>query len=286
MAADSLMTAQEPSTGPGPLAICVAPNGARRTKADHPALPMTTAEIAQEAAACATAGAGVIHLHVRDAKGEHSLDAGIYREAMDAISSAVPDLAIQVTTEAVGRYAPAQQMALVDELRPCAVSLALRELAAEPADELAFAAFLERTISAGVGVQYILYAAEEAARLQQMVRTGLCPEAKPHGLFVLGRYTVGQRSSPRDLLPFLESWPSDWPWTVCAFGKLEAQCMAAAVALGGNVRVGFENNLWLPDGSSAENNAALVANIAHLAAAMGRAVADRSAVDGIYHLNR
>ena len=98
--------------------IMVAPNGARRTKADHPNLPMAAEEIAASAAACFAAGAGAIHLHVRDAEGRHVLDASLYREVIRLIIMAVPDMMVQVTTEAVGLYTPAQQMALVRDLKP------------------------------------------------------------------------------------------------------------------------------------------------------------------------
>jgi 3-keto-5-aminohexanoate cleavage enzyme len=267
-----------------PVAICVAPNGARRTKADHPALPMTAAELAVEAAACAAAGAGVMHLHVRDAAGGHSLDPGLYREAIAAIRAKTPDLIVQVTTEAVGRYTPAEQMAVVDELRPQAVSLALRELAPTSDEEPAFAAFLERTRRRGCGVQFVVYSPQEALRLAELARRGVCAEAEPHALFVLGRYSADMRSSPRDLLPFLEVWDGGWPWTLCAFGALESQCLAGAVALGGHLRVGFENNLLRPDGEAARDNADRVANVAALAAAAGRPAATGETLRRLYRV--
>src|SRR3546814_7478658 len=95
-----------------PFAIAVAPNGARRTRADPPRLPMTAAEIARDAAEAREAGAAMIHLHVRDGDGRHTLDAGLYRDATAAVRRAVGDgLVVQITTEAVGRYPPAEQMA-------------------------------------------------------------------------------------------------------------------------------------------------------------------------------
>ena len=68
-----------------PLVVMVAPNGARRTKADHPNLPLIPAEIAREAERCAAAGASVLHLHVRDEDGRHSLDPRLYLAAIDAV---------------------------------------------------------------------------------------------------------------------------------------------------------------------------------------------------------
>ena len=119
-----------------PLIIAVAPNGARKTKADHPALPITPEELAETAARCLDAGASMIHLHVRDDDQKHSLDVSAYRAAIAAIRARVGgELIIQVTTEAVGIYTPAQQMAMVQELEPEAVSLAVRELCPDDAHE-------------------------------------------------------------------------------------------------------------------------------------------------------
>ena len=101
-----------------PLLVMVAPNGARRTKADHPNLPITPPEIAREAELCRAAGATVLHLHVRAPDGRHSLDPDLYRAAVDAVRAALgARMVIQMTTEAVGRYSPAEQMAAVREVR-------------------------------------------------------------------------------------------------------------------------------------------------------------------------
>ena len=71
--------------------ITVAPNGARLQKSDHPAVPLSVDEIASTAAACWASGADALHLHVRDAQGKHSLDAGRYRAALDAIGELAPE---------------------------------------------------------------------------------------------------------------------------------------------------------------------------------------------------
>jgi len=271
------------SRAAGPVVLCVAPNGARRTRADHPALPMRPHEIAVEATACADAGASVIHLHVRDDNGAHSLDAQRYRDAIAEIRGAVGDrLLIQVTTEAVGRYSPEQQMALLRELRPEATSVALRELVPHESAVSQAAQFFEWARREGIALQYIVYDAEEARRLVSWVRAGIVPQAAPNALFVLGRYTAGQQSTPSQLLPFLQEWPPDWPWSVCAFGQAEALCMAAAIGLGGHARVGFENNLHGPDGRLAARNADLVANVADIAKRSGRGLASATLAREIY----
>jgi 3-keto-5-aminohexanoate cleavage enzyme len=265
-------------TWDAPLVIAVAPNGARRTKADHPAIPLTVDEIAHTAAACCEAGAALIHLHVRSADGQHLLDAGAYEAATAAIRrEAGSDMIVQITTEAVGRYSPAEQMAVVDAVRPEACSVAVRELCPDAASEPAFADFLQRSARNSVHVQFILYDEPDRARLDELVRRGLVPFDAPCLLFVLGRYVTDRTSLPADLLPFLHAGVPAQPWFVCAFGAAEGACALTAAALGGHARVGFENNLQLNDGTTAPDNAALVAQQTRGAALIGRPVADGSA---------
>jgi 3-keto-5-aminohexanoate cleavage enzyme len=264
-----------------PVVVCVAPNGARRGKADHARIPLTAAELATEAEAIADAGAHALHLHVRDADGEHSLDPKIYRQALDAIRTRIGErLVVQVTTESVGIYAPEQQMAVIRELVPPCASVAIRELIREPAHEKLAAAFFAWACKAGVGLQFIIYEPADVVRLASLQASGVVPIDKPHALFVLGR--KDGMSNPQDLLPFANAWPADWPWTACAFGRTEPLCLAAAVALGGHVRVGFENNLLAPDGTPARDNAAAVTNIVQLIGRTGRQTASATQARALY----
>jgi 3-keto-5-aminohexanoate cleavage enzyme len=75
------------------------------------------------------------------------------------------------------------------------------------------------------------------------------------------------------LVPFVHAHSGPEPWAVCAFGAAEHACVTTAAALGGHVRVGFENNLYLKDGSLAADNAALVTQAAQAAHALGRPLA-------------
>ncbi len=269
------MSAADPAPGWTPLIITVAPNGARKTKADHPALPLTPEEIAETAEACLAAGAAMIHLHVRDAEGGHTLSVDAYREAIAALRERVGErLIIQVTSEAVGIYEPEQQMDMVRELRPEAVSLALRELLREGGDESRFTDFVHWLVEATVMPQWILYSAGDVKRFQDLRDRGIIPDGNGVRLYVLGRYSAGQRSEPEDLLPFLAEASGSDPWAVCAFGPKEAAAALTAAAVGGHARVGFENNLQLPDGGVAPDNAASVAAVAAGARMIGRPVAD------------
>lgn len=267
---------------PHRVSIAVAPNGGRRTAADHPAIPLTATAMARTAAECLDAGACMIHVHVRDTDGRHLLDADAYRSVTAAIRAEVGDrLVVQITTESLGIYGPAEQAAVLQAVRPEAASLALRELAPDDGADAAFGALLGWMDSENVLPQIILYEPREAVRLKSMIDRGVVPWRDVPVLYVLGRYTVGQTAQPADLLPFLApDIPRFGNWTVCAFGSAEAACVTAGALLGGHVRVGFENNLCLPDGAMASSNAALVATAAASVRALGLGICEASAMRG------
>ncbi len=252
----------------------VAPNGARKGKGEHPAVPITPAEVAATAAACRVAGATAIHLHARDEGGAHTLDPQIYARSIEAVRDAVGDgLFLQATTEAVGRYTAAEQTAAVRglALRPDGVSLALRELVPEGDDHAAARDFFAWLIESGIEPQLILYEPAELDRLAALRSAGVVPAALRHVLFVLGRYLApGEVVEPRALLGFLERHQRDDPWMVCAFGRKETACPAVAAAPGGDLGVGFENSTLHGDGRVAADNAERVAVIAGLVDRLGR----------------
>ncbi|MBV9287305.1 MAG: 3-keto-5-aminohexanoate cleavage protein [Hyphomicrobiales bacterium] len=255
------------------VVVAVAPNG-HKTKADHPALPVTAEELAQTAVECLAAGACMIHLHVRDRDGAHVLDPEAYRAATSRICSAVGDrLIVQITSEAMGRYQRADQEAAILATNPEAVSLSLREFAPDEARERDFAHFLIRLKEKRVWPQFILYTPEEAQRLAGMHKRGVIPFEAPSALYVLGRFMLVRAAAPADLLPFLApDMPRFAPWGACAFGRREAACVTAAALLGGQARVGFENNCLLPSGEQAGSNAELVAVVAKGLSTLGYAL--------------
>lgn len=262
-------------TLPLPVAVTVAPNGGRRTKVDHPQIPLTTSEIVRTAQQCLEAGAAMIHIHVRDRNGRHLLDAGAYREVLAETRNAVGDaLVLQITTESLGLYAPEHQMDVVRAVKPPAVSLALRELLPDADDPLKFGKFMHWLDREKIVPQIILYDPTEASLLSDLQHRGVLRHGIPV-LYVLGRYSMNQTSSPVDLLPFLmPDRPRFDDWSVCAFGPQEAACVCAGALLGGHVRVGFENNLALPGGGIARDVAELVAATAKALRSCGLSLLD------------
>lgn len=241
--------------------IMVAPNGARRGRADHPALPVTMDQIVSTAGACARAGADALHLHVRDAGGRHALDAGLYLETLAELTRQVPDLRIQITTEAAGIFDVFEQLDCLARVRPGWASISVREVARDPA----LAAKVYATCAdQGTEVQHILYDTDDIALLKDWQARGTVAAGQSAVLFVLGRYAAGQISIPANLVPFRDAMPDAVNWMVCAFGPQEHACLLAAARAGGTLRVGFENSLTDSRNTLYPDNAASVAALRSL----------------------
>ncbi len=233
--------------------VLVAPNGARRGKSDHPRLPVTTNEIVRSARACFDAGANGLHLHVRNKDGQHTLDAGLYLEVLQELHRAVPDMEIQITTEAAGQFDVTAQLDCLTQVRPKWASISVREIARDMELAPRVYALCE---DQGTRVQHILYDEDDVNLLEQWQAAGIVRGEQTDRLLVLGRYAATQESHPNDL----DSFPqNDSAWMVCAFGRREHDCLQKAALLGGDVRVGFENSMLGNDGVPWADNAASVA---------------------------
>ena len=258
-----------------PFIVMSAPNGARRGKADHAGIPLTPAELADNAQAILDHGASILHLHVRNDSGAHTLDPGRYRAAIDAVRDQVGDrLVVQVTTEAVGVYSAAEQMAVVKDLKPEAVSIALRELVPDRNDTGEASDFFGWLKSNSVSPQYILYSPEEVRWFEELRGRGIFHGELPFVLFVVGRYGTTDYGDPAEVDEYRRALGDERiPWAVCCFGPRENEVSLVAATNGGHARVGFENNMLMPDGNEAPDNATLVALAATHARTAGRALA-------------
>lgn len=256
-----------------PTIIMVAPNGARKTRQDHPALPVSIEQTVDEAVRCHAAGATVLHAHVRGKQDEHVLDTGLYQELISEMKRRAPDMLVQITTEAVGVYTPEQQVACVQTVVPEMASVSLKEMTSD-FTELDYAKrFYNWTSEAGIHIQHILFSDEELAQFLRLKQSGVIPASHRCVLFVLGRYAVNFQSDPVGLDPFLARDQAGLDWFVCAFGAKEQACVSAAISHGGHARIGFENNLQLPNGETAASTAELVVELNQSIKAFMRPVA-------------
>ena len=269
------MTGRSDAREEVPFIVMSAPNGARRGKADHSGIPLSPRELAENAQAILDCGASLLHLHVRDESDQHTLDPERYRAAISAVRDQVGDgLVIQVTTEAVGVYSVEQQISVVKDLKPEAVSIALRELVPDRDNTRDAGRFFEWLKSHDVMPQYILYSPDEVRWFEDLRGRGMFHDDLPFVLFVLGRYGTTDYGDPADLEAYRRALGDERiPWAVCCFGPREDEVSLCAATAGGHARVGFENNLLMPDGSEAPDNAVLVHLAAGHARSAGRPVA-------------
>jgi 3-keto-5-aminohexanoate cleavage enzyme len=242
--------------------IMVAPNGARRTTQDHPAVPVTDQELMDTAVACFDAGARALHAHIRTSEQIHLLDAERYETLIQSLGERLPNLQVQVTSEAAGIYESDAQIDLLSRLKAPWVSVAIREIlrSQEPRTlQPFFKQLLDKS-----RVQFILYDADDFQTLTSLVEREIIQTESLEVLYVLGRYSANQESTPDQLDPFLacrDRAPTHVKpirEMICAFGRGQIPCLLRAASEGMDLRIGFENGVWLPDGEIAENNAALV----------------------------
>ena len=241
--------------------LAVAPNGARKTKENHPNIPLTSTEIAQTAQDCLSAGARMMHLHVRNAEdNSHSLSVENYQSALSAIQQKCQqELFIQVTSEAVGIYSPGEQFEMIHGLKPAAVSIGLREIKSL-AEDLIHEHFM-RMKADNVKPQIILYNQDDLDKYHDWLIRHVLPGNAYPILLVIGRpNTEGAFENSYLVEDNIQKIKAS-SWMICAFGKNEFSAAKLAANLGGHIRIGFENNSTLEDGTEAEDNAALIKQI-------------------------
>jgi 3-keto-5-aminohexanoate cleavage enzyme len=252
--------------------------GAETTRERQPRLPITPLEQAEAAREALEAGAAIIHLHVREDDGSPSQRPERFREAIQAIREKAPGVIIQISTGgAVGepierRLAP---LALAGPWAPEMASLNLGTMNFgddvfynHPRDIAALAAKMREH---GVMPELEVYEAGMLESAFRLVARGVLSEPL-HFQFVLG-VPGGMSGDVRNLLHLVGLLPRGVHWGVAGIGKFQLPLAMHALALGGHVRVGFEDNVYYRKGVLARSNAELVARIARLAGELGRPVA-------------
>jgi len=217
-----------------------------RSQSDHAAVPLTPEKLAADAAACADAGAGAVHVHPRDADGAETLAPAAVDPAVAAIRGVVPGLPVGVTTGAWIAPSVADRLAAIRSwtVLPDFASVNVHEDGAlEVADALA-----ERGIGVEAGVWTVAAAAAYAEWTVPCLR--ILVECM-------------QRSAPAALAnahAVLDALPAGGPPVLLHAQDASAwDVLREAVRLGLHTRIGLEDTLVLPEGSVAPDNAALVA---------------------------
>ncbi len=255
------------------LIITAALTGAEVTREQNSNLPLTPAEIAEEAHRCYEAGASIVHIHVREKDGAPTQSAALFQETMDLINERY-NLIIQVSTGgAVGMSAEERLQPVY--LRPEMATLSTGSVNFGDDVFLNPPAFLEEFARAmqehGVKPEIEVFDVGMINNALQLVKKGLLTEPL-HYDFVMG-VPGGIPATVKNLLHLVESIPPGSSWTVAGMGRFELPLGTAAVIMGGHVRVGFEDNIYYSKGVLAESNAQLVERIARVAEIHGRELA-------------
>ena len=211
--------------------IMVAPNGARPKKKNHPKVPVTIDEITITAKLCFDAGAEAIHFHIRDKDQNHILNSGLCREALEKLNTIVPKMHLQITTEAVGKYSPAEMRNLAYDSNPPGISIGIREMIPSrlPSDE--DVRLYKSLTGKGTNIQHILYEPEDIDLLSKLLEKSEIPKVGNWCLFVIGHYS-GKKSDHNKIPFFLDKIEKNnikADWAVCAFGKEEISCLALLI---------------------------------------------------------
>jgi 3-keto-5-aminohexanoate cleavage enzyme len=267
------------------LIITVALTGNVPTKEMNRNLPVTPEEIAADARRCGDAGAAIFHIHARDARGHPTLDTTVYKKNVRNIKEIAPNVIIQLSTGArAGKdwEARANPIRLLPEMGSFTTgSNNMPGLVYE--NSPAFLSFLAGIFKeTQVKPEIEVFEAGMISNAMYLEKKRLI-EAPLHFNFVLG--VSGALPGSFKYLQFLtECIPPGSTWTVAGIGKAQIPLATAAIVIGGNVRVGLEDNLYMPDGSPA-SNPLLVEKIVRIAGEVGREIATPDEARSILSLN-
>ena len=255
--------------------ITCALTGAGDTTAKSPHVPVTPKQIAAAAIEAAKAGATVVHCHVRDPQtGKFSRDVALYREVMERIREADVDIIVNLTagmggdleigagerpmefgpnTDLVG---PLTRLAHVEELLPEICTLDCGTLNFGDGDTIYVStpaqlrAGAKRITELGVKAELEIFDTGHLWFAKQLIKEGLLDN--PLFQLCLG-IPWGAPADTTTMKAMVDNLPADAVWAGFGIGRMQMPMAAQAVLLGGNVRVGLEDNLWLDKGVLATN---------------------------------
>lgn len=267
------------------LIITVAQTGGFHGKAENPALPEQPDEIAQSAYECWNAGASVIHVHAREKDGKSSARAEVFREINQKIRQKCPDVIIQGSTGG-GPGMTFEQRTNSLNAEPEMTSFNMGLLAVVwKGQEALFSNLpseLERVakvcMEKNIKPEMEVYNLSMLDNVKALIKKGLL--TKPYVInFVMGMGAIAipcQDFSPKNLLLSIEHLPPDSIFNVCAIARSQLPATTLSTILGGNLRVGFEDNIQYMKGQLAKSNAQLVERAVRIAKELGRPIASPS----------
>jgi len=262
--------------------------GAEVTKDHNPAVPYTVEEIAREAKSSREAGASIIHLHVREDDGTPTQNAERFKRCIEAIRNVCPDVIIQPSTGgAVG-------MSNDERLQPIVLDPEMATLDCGTCNfggddifvntENTIIEFAQKMTARGIKPELEVFDKGMIDMALRLHRKGYIPSPM-HFDFVLG-VNGGISAEARDLVFMEGSIPAGSTWTAAGIGRAQFPIAAMTIAMGGHVRVGFEDNIYLEKGVLAKSNGELVAKAVRIAKELGRSPATPAEARAILGLTR
>jgi uncharacterized protein (DUF849 family) len=222
------------------MAVKACLNGGR-TRTEHPAVPLTPAELAADARAVRSAGAFAVHVHPRDSGGVETVDEAACDAAVAAIRVAAPGLPVGLSTaEAINRDPFARAAAVRRWRRP-------PDLISVNVSELGWAGLMRAAFHAGIGIEAGLATPADA---EELVRSPFAHQVV--------RALVEVDGGAAEARAIAELIPDGIPQLWHGYGERTWEVITAGAAAGADVRVGLEDVLALPDGRVAADNAELV----------------------------
>lgn len=258
------------------LIITAAICGAEVTKEHNPAVPYTKEEMVREAKSAFEAGAAVIHVHVRWDDGTPTQDRERFREILDAIKEACPGVILIPSTGGATGMTPEERLQPT-ELFPEMATLDCGTC--NFGDDIfvndmpTMRAFGKRMIENGIKPEYECFEIGHLDTVLNMAKKGEVPGAPMQFNFVLGVNGCAP-ATPENLAFLVSKIPAGSTWTVTGVGRGAFPMAACGIIMGGNVRVGFEDNIYLGRGQKAQSNGELVAKVVRLAKELGREIAN------------
>jgi 3-keto-5-aminohexanoate cleavage enzyme len=255
-----------------PLIITCAPVGAEIRPEQTPYLPYTPQLLGETARAVREAGASILHVHCRNDDGTNTHSVERFGQAYEAIR-AQSDLIVQFSTGGAIGMTP-QERAAVLELRPEMATLTCGSV--NFGDDIFENSFpimrdlLKKMNEFGVRPELEIFDKGHLANARRLARERLLLFPQ-HVDFVLG-VPGGLEATVQNLCDLVDDLPEGCTWSVAGIGKRQLPMAMAAIAMGGHVRVGLEDNLFYSRGRLARNDE-LVARVARLAAEAGRTIA-------------
>ncbi|MCE0487328.1 BKACE family enzyme [Ornithinimicrobium sediminis] len=260
---------------PASTLITVAPTGAETTKADFPQLPTTLEELVETAVRCEAAGAGLVHVHIRDAEHRPSLDPVRLSDTVQALREAT-DLVVQLSTGG-SVHDPLEHRLQVLDAEPDSCSLTCGSV--NFGDEVflnPYPFMSELYVQAQereVVPEFELFDLGHVAALHRLLdQHGLPYGGAVHVDFVTG-VPGGMPGTVPALVAGVQALPAEvTSWSATGIGRAHLPVAAAALAMGGHLRVGMEDNLMMARGRPVQHNADLVSRAAGLAETLQRPV--------------